>query len=231
MAYGDILVGSGIGARRVEAEGGPAWLDTELYDIFAKSEGNTTQSAAPMLRTLLEERFKLSVHKEARNTDVYILTVANSGPKLLASKEGSCTQIDMNDLQAAMPKPGEPRPKYCGMSAGKRNGSQMIYDWYGVSLAEFAGRGLTNYVDLPVVDQTRLPDRYDIHIEFVPESRASGPIMLNGVPVPDSPAQTGVLMGPTIFSALEKQLGLKLSRGKAPLDVIIVDHAEKPTAN
>ena len=232
LAYGDMLVGAGLGARRMDVQGGPGWLDTDRYDVLAKSEGNATaQSAAPMLQTLLEERFKVKVHKEARDSSVYILIVAKGGPKLQPTKEGSCTPLDLNNIQQPTPpKKSEPMPRYCGMGQGGSSGPLMVADWYGVSMAEFAGRMLTSYLDLPVVDQTGLAERFDVHIEFVPE-RTSGPVTLNGVVTPDLPTPSADPAGPSIFSALEKQLGLKLSPGKAPLDVIIVDHAEKPLAN
>jgi uncharacterized protein (TIGR03435 family) len=216
----------------MEVQGGPGWLDTDRYDILAKSEDNATaQSAAPMLQTLLEQRFKVKVHKEPRDSSVYILTVAKGGPKLQPTKEGSCTPMDLNNIQPpARPKPGEPMPRYCGMGGGRGSLGLWVADWYGVSMAELAGRMLTSYVDRPVVDQTGLAERFDVHIEFVPE-RTSGPVTLNGVVTPDLPAPSADPAGPSIFSALEKQLGLKLSPGKAPLDIIIVDHAEKPSAN
>jgi uncharacterized protein (TIGR03435 family) len=228
-----MLVGAGFGARRMDVQGGPGWLDADRYDVLAKSEGNgAALSATPMLQTLLEDRFKVKVHKEVRNSPVYILTVANGGIKLQPTKEGSCTPIDLNNLQPPMlPKPGEPMPRYCGLG-GRRtsNGSLTVEDWYGVTMSEFAGRFLLGHVDVPVVDKTGLVERFDVHIEFVREYRVSGPVSVNGVVTPDLQAPVDS-SGPTIFSALERQLGLKLSPGKAPLDVIIVDHAERPSAN
>jgi uncharacterized protein (TIGR03435 family) len=208
VAYGDMLVGAGIGARRMEALGGPGWLDTDRYDILAKSEGNAPagQSAAPMLQTLLEDRFKVKVHKEARDSSVYILTVAKGGAKLQASQDGSCTPLDLSNLGLEPPK-------------------------QGVTMAELAGRMLSSYVEQPVVDQTGLTGRFDVHIEFVPDYRRSGPVTLNGVVTPDVAAPPADPAGPSIFAALQEQLGLKLAPGKAPLDVLIVDHAEKPSAN
>jgi uncharacterized protein (TIGR03435 family) len=235
IAYGEMLVGAGLGARRMEVQGGPGWLDTDRYDVLAKSESNAiAQSVAPMLQTLLEERFNVKVHKEARDSSVYILTVADGGPKLQPTKEGSCSPMDLNNLQPPKrPKPGEPMPRYCG-AGGQRTskGSRSAEDWYGVTMSELAGRMLPGKVDLPVVDKTGLAERFDVHIEFVHEYHVSGPVTLNGVVTPDVPEPpAGDSSGPSIFSALEKQLGLKLSPGKAPLDVIIVDHAEKPSAN
>jgi uncharacterized protein (TIGR03435 family) len=98
-------------------------------------------------------------------------------------------------------------------------------------MAELAGRMLSSYVEQPVVDQTGLTGRFDVHIEFVPDYRRSGPVTLNGVVTPDVAAPPADPAGPSIFAALQEQLGLKLAPGKAPLDVLIVDHAEKPSAN
>jgi uncharacterized protein (TIGR03435 family) len=219
----------------MDVEGGPGWLDTDRYDVQAKSEGSATaQSAAPMLRTLLEDRFHVKVHKEARASAVYFLTLANGGAKLQPTKERSCSPVDLNNLQPpARPNPGEPALRYCGGGGGRTNkGSLFAEDWYGVTMSELAGRMLSGDVDLPVLDQTGLAGRFDVHIEFVRDDHTAGPATLNGVVTPDMPApQAGGAAGPSIFSALEKQLGLKLSPGKAPLDVIIVDRAEKPSAN
>jgi uncharacterized protein (TIGR03435 family) len=233
LAYGDMLVGPSLGARRMEVQGGPGWLDTERYQVLAKSEGSAAgQPAAPMLQTLLEERFKVKVHKEAKSSPVYILTVAGGGPKLQPAKGGSCIEVDLNNPQPpAPPKPGEPRPNYCGMGRAKGNGSVTFADWYGVSMADFAGRMLSNEVDLPVVDRTGLTARFDVHIEYVPNRQITGPATLNGAPTDLPEAAADPTAGPSIFSALEGQLGLKLTPGKAPLDIIIVDHAEKPTEN
>jgi uncharacterized protein (TIGR03435 family) len=216
----------------MEVQGGPGWLDTERYDVLAKSEGSAAgQPTAPMVQTLLEERFKVKVHKETKSSAVYILTAANGGPKLQPAKAGSCIEMDLNNLLPPVPpKSGEKMPNYCGMGRARSSGSLMVADWYGVSMAELAGRLLSSAAGLPVVDQTGLTQRFDVHIEFVPD-HITGPVTLNGV-VTDLPAAAAdPTAGPSIFSALEKQLGLKLTPGEAPLHVIIVDHAEKPTAN
>jgi uncharacterized protein (TIGR03435 family) len=232
LAYGDTWVGPGLGARRIEVEGGPGWLDTERYDVFAKSEGATGQSAAPMLQTLLETRFKLKVHREARSSAVYLLTAASGGPKLQPAKAGNCIEMDLNDIRPpAPPKAGETMPSYCGMGRATSKGPLMSADWYGVSMAELAGRMLAGAVDLPVVDRTGLAQRFDVHLEYIPERHIAGAVTLNGAPVDLPAAASDPAAGLSIFSALEKQLGLKLTPGRAPLDVMIVDSAGKPTAN
>jgi uncharacterized protein (TIGR03435 family) len=80
---------------------------------------------------------------------------------------------------------------YCGMGRARSNGSLMVADWYGVSMAELAGRMLTSAVDLPVVDKTGLTQRFDVHIQYFPDRHTTGPVTLNGV-VTDLPAAAAV---------------------------------------
>jgi uncharacterized protein (TIGR03435 family) len=108
----------------------------------------------------------------------------------------------------------------------------MSTDWYGATMAEFAGRMISSQVDRPVIDETGLSGRYDIHLEFVPNrARSAGPTRLNGVDRSDVPAFQDDGAGPSIFTALQEQLGLRLSAAKRPLDIIVVDHAEQPSPN
>jgi len=236
-AYGDPFNGGNLPARRLEALGGPSWLDSDRYDISAKAEAAASreQIMGPMLQSLIEERFNLKVHKEPRDAAVYALTVAKSGTKLQPSKEGSCTPIDLSNLPGPPGPgggPGEPMPKYCGFFGGRGIGKAagMVFDWYGMTIAEFAGM-LPSFVDRPIVDKTGLTARFDIHLEFVPELVVSVATTLNGVPVPAAGANSGDASGPSIFVALEEQLGLKLSPARSPVDVIVVDRAERPSAN
>jgi uncharacterized protein (TIGR03435 family) len=187
----------------------------------------------PLLQALLEARFQVKVHREARESPAYLLTLARDGSKMPLTREGSCTPFDLSNLQPpAPPKPGEPLPRFCGAGGERtKDGSLTVADWYGVTMAELAGRMLSGAVDHPVIDRTALTGRFDVHLEYVRDRQGSGPVMLNGSVTAELPAPPPDSAGPSIFAALEKQLGLKLSPGKAPLDVVLVDHAEKPTAN
>jgi uncharacterized protein (TIGR03435 family) len=225
IAYGQAIVGGTFNPRGLmDVTGGPAWLDTDRYDILAKAEGNPplAQILGPLFQALLEDRFKVQVHKESRDAVVYLLSVAKGGPKLQPIAEGSCVPLDLNNQPKTPPAPGEPMPKFCGGGGARGNGSQIVLDWTGVTMAELAGRALTRFVDHPIVDQTGLAGRYNLHLEFVREN-APNPTAAPGA----APADPG----PTIFTALEEQLRLRLRPGKAPVDVIVVDHAEKPSAN
>jgi uncharacterized protein (TIGR03435 family) len=230
VAYSGVITNGGIGSRFMEVLGGPGWLDTDRYDIAAKAEGRASQEqvAGPMLQALLEDRFHLKVHKEPRDTSVYLLTVAKNGAKLQPTKEGSCVPFDLTNLSVSPAGRGD-APRFCGSPGGRMgNGGTMVSESYGITMAEFAGRALAGYAGRPVIDQTGLTGRYDIHLEFVRDNMGAGTTYLNDVPTSVAPADTP---GPSIFAALEGQLGLKLSPGKSPLDEIVVDHAEKPTAN
>ena len=233
IAYGAAFIGSNLNSSRIEVLGGPGWLDTERHDIAAKPEGSTAPAdlTGPMLRALPEDRCQIRIHKESRDTPVYDLTVVKSSANLRQAKEGDCTPIDLGNLPGPALRPGDPATKYCGAGRMKGNAGSVIADWYGVSMAEFAGRMLSSYLDRPVIDKTGLTGRFDIHLEFVPEiPMPGGPVRLNGVDVPASaiPAESS---GPSIFNALRTQLGLGLSPGKSPVEAVIVDHVERPSGN
>ena len=106
--------------------------------FLAKSEdGAAGQSAAPMLQTLLEQRFKVKVHKGTKSSAVYILTVANGGPKLQPSKTGSCIEMDLNNIRPpAPPRNGETMPNYCGNRPRKK---QRIVEGRGLVRCEYGG--------------------------------------------------------------------------------------------
>jgi len=112
--------------------GGPGWLDSDHYDIQAKADGSPSvqQMEGPMLRALLEERFKLLVHRETRQLAFYKLSAGKSGAKLQASQEGSCTPYAM-DGPPPTTKPGEPRPIFCGFQRTSSEGLNRSLDGKG----------------------------------------------------------------------------------------------------
>jgi uncharacterized protein (TIGR03435 family) len=222
-AYG-ALAGGKIANQRLKVVGGPAWLDTDKFDISAKAQGSSdlAEMIGFMLPALLEERFQLKLHKEPRETPVYTLTVAKGSPKLTPMKEGSCVPLEIKTL----PKAGEPQPNYCGAPKMTFKNGAMVAEMTGITMEEFAGRLLGGQVDRPVIDKTGLTGRYDIHLEFARELPPGA--LLNGMPMPAPPPNDSG--APSIFTAIQ-QLGLKLSADKAPLDVVVVDSAQKPSEN
>lgn len=174
--------------RGFQRTGGPAWLDTDTYDITAKPGGTTTRA---MLQTLLAERYKLTIHRETRTLPVYHLVIAKYGHKL-----------------------GQP-------TAGK-NFSISNGTFKNVDLALLA-KYLSSQVDHVVIDKTGITGSYDFTLQWAPEP----PTM----PSDAQPARETSPDNPPIFTALQEQLGLKLEPSKGPVEIIVIDHAQKPTAN
>ena len=209
-------------ARPVSAIGGPGWLDSDLYDLDAKAEGAASldQTVGRMLQTFLEDRCKLKVHREARETPVYALTVAKGGPKLKESTPDSCIPLDLTH------PPEDQRAAPCGFPMMRGDGRTITVEAKGATVAEFAGRAMAQ-MDRQVIDKTGLTARYDIHLEYSRESSVR--MLLNGADAAGAaPPDSG---GESIFSAVQSQLGLRLASDKAPIDVIVVDSVERPSAN
>lgn len=200
-------------AYHVKAElvsGGPAWVDREFYELDAKAEGpsNGAQMRA-MLRNLLADRFALRVRRETKEMPVYALTVDRDGAKLAraaASVDGDPAGVDPAIDQSMDPWPSH-RMKW------KAKAWPM----------EFLAERLGVFVERPVIDRTGLQGKYDFELSFVED-------------VPPEVAERLAATGrfnphPTILEALRQQLGLRLEPRKGPVDMIVVEHAERPGAN
>jgi uncharacterized protein (TIGR03435 family) len=200
--------------------GGPAWINTERYDIEAEPRDNTdTKQIWLMWQTLLADRFKLRLHRETRDLPIYELTAVNSGPKLPAAKEAGCVSFP----------PGTP-PRYvagkvdCGYVSGPFSGYEagpLHIKGSKVHIADLV-RELTSVLDRPVLDRTGFTGEFDLDLSFTPSEA------LVGFPGLGGPADSSL---PDIFAALEEQLGLKLVADKGPVEVLVIDHAERPTTN
>lgn len=213
--------------EKVDIIGGPAWMDSEYFDIAAKADGALVdQMVGPMLQSLLEDRFKVQVHRDKKDAPVYLLTVTKASRKLSPTKDGSCIVVDLSHPPAP-PAPGEPRPRFCGSrNMQGKGGGVMLMSAYGMTMAELAGERLPEFVGRPVLDRTGLTGMFDFEIEFAVELRMGG--RGGGDATPERAAETS---GDPIFTALQQQLGLKLESSKAPIPVLVIDRAEKPTAN
>jgi uncharacterized protein (TIGR03435 family) len=224
IAYGEVLGGGALGRRPIDVVGGPGWLATEFFAVTAKAEGaaTTKEMIGPMLRSLLEERFLVRAHKESKEVPDYALVVAKPNPKLAPTPEGSCTPIDINNTtEAAFRELGDQR---CGAGEMHPVGRVMVGQWHGITLDEFADRLLTSWVRRPVINQTGLTGRYNFKLEFTPETT----VMRQR---PDQPPADVQESGPSVFTALQEQLGLKLVAEKGSVEVIAVDHVEKLAEN
>jgi bla regulator protein BlaR1 len=215
-------------------EGGSAWIDSERYKVDAKAEGSPGQELmrGPMLQALLEERFKLKVHRETKEVPVYVLTVAKNGPKLLPFQDGSCVVLDFSK-PPALPAPGEKPIPFCGMAMRRITEPNVKWELHGGSFDDLA-RALGVDMDRIVINKTGVTGQFDFHMEFAPDE--STPFLNGrgrggdrGAPPPATPSDPSG--GPSIFTAIQEQLGLKLESAKGPREFLIIDRVEKASEN
>jgi len=218
---------------------GPDWMTTERFDIVAKlPEGAPRDQVQPMLQALLVDRFQMKTHHETKDFPVYALVVAKSGLKMKELPPDPDTDADKSD--------GD-KGNVNVSATGGRGGTVVSYGkgaYFSLGNNRFEAKRmqmnyvadmLARFVDKPVVDMTELKGRYDFTLEFTQEDFRAMMIraaLAAGVALPPEALQ---LMegasGDSLFSALQT-LGLKLESRKAPLDVLVIDHAEKtPTDN
>ena len=199
----------------------------QSIDIEAKTERPVSSAAQmqQMLQPLIAERFKLAVHREAREMNAFVLTVAAKdgrlGPKMKKS-DRSCDSLGtgVTALVIAVPPPSGERPA-CGYTP---SGVGRIV---GVGLDVATIIDLLSPVRLPIVDQTGLNDRYDIDVTYTPTPFSAGTLaQRGGTPMPGVDPD-----GPSLFNAIEEQLGLKLQPKRMPIPVVIIDHIEPLTEN
>ena len=196
--------------------GAPDWVANTFYTIQARSDEAADARLAGLtanevrlekrnaIRVLLAERFGLKTHLETRNTSIYNLVVDKGGVK----------------MQAVPPPPdngGAPPPP--PPADVKAHGSQhgLEFDGSNASMRAIAA-ALSSMVEAPVVDKTGLTGPYNFTLEFAPEQGA----------VVSTADDTGPVR-PSIFTALQEQLGLKLESGKGPVSHLIIDHIERPS--
>jgi len=204
--------------------GGPDWMDTARWNIDAKAEGNPTQQQIiRMLQTLLEDRFSLKVHGETRELPAYDLSAAEAGIKLQESKESDC--LAFNGSPVPQSTPGQRLILPCGEVGAARGPVMSRIDGGRVSMIDFV-RVLANTLGRPVIDKTGFTGTFDVDLVFADDDAARGP---GGVPGP--PGSLSESASPTIFTAIQKQLGLKLESTKATVEVLVIDSVQKPLEN
>jgi bla regulator protein BlaR1 len=210
--------------------GGPEWINQDRWDVNAKAPESLIQQQPQqqqtmqqqqqqllmMMRTMLADRFQLLVHNEKREMPVYAIVLARPdgrfGPQLKRS------ELDCNALAEAIkrgeatPPPRSPDRPFCGTRTGA--GTIMTS---GVQMADFA-RNLAPSTGRIVLDRTGLTGPFDIELKFTPDPLGPGV----GDPATDVPS---------LFVAIQEQLGLKLEAVRAPVDVLVIDSAQRPTEN
>ena len=214
--------------------GGPAWLNSEGYDIEAKdsesvidelhqlnpNQGFTERKR--MLQALLADRFKLALHHETKEVSVYALTIAKNGPKLQEAKPGDTYPNGFKDdhgrpLGAGIWLPRGP----CKLSG------------QGVPIVDLVGP-LSERLGRSVVDETGLKGNYDFTFDcFAPlRTPESEPSLLKAVPEhADALTKVHAIENASILEAVSQQLGLELNVQTVPVEILVIDHAEKPSEN
>jgi bla regulator protein blaR1 len=221
------LIRQAYGVNDDQVSGEPGWTSSEHFDIDAKVDSTdvpalknlTFDQRRQMLRSLLVDRFGLKVHEETKEMPVYALVVAKGGPKMHEAK------------------PGDTYPNGLKGPDGQHGGAgMMMFNANGQLTAQGASietltRILSRQLGRTVLDKTGLTAKYDFTLQM-PSLRGLVPMPHSadgGPPSADSSADDS--SGPSIFTALQDQLGLKLESQKAPLPLIVVDHIEQPSAN
>jgi uncharacterized protein (TIGR03435 family) len=207
----------------------PDWAKTGSYSINAKmseaqgaefkglSKDEQEQRREAMLQSLLADRFQMKAHRESKQVPDFDLVVAKSGAKLQASD----TSTDGVKDRDGKPVVGS----YLRMSGmGKVTAQALSID----QLANFLTQPMMG-LGRPVKDKTGLAGKYNFSLNWTPDQGlGSGP--MGGAP-PPPPPPSGVEPGPSIFTALQEQLGLKLQPSTGTFDVVVVDHVERPSEN
>jgi uncharacterized protein (TIGR03435 family) len=178
----------GVGPNQIA--GGPAWLNTDGFEISARADKPVEDEALinTMLRNLLAERFKLEVHREVRNVRALVLEVTKSGPKMEESTDPAATTSS---------------------GRGSVEGRKITMDRFAEVLAR--------QMEFPVVNRTGLDGFFNLDLEWTP-------LRLSATS-PDEPD------GPSVFTAIQEQLGLRLVAQKMPIEMLVIDRAEKPEEN
>jgi uncharacterized protein (TIGR03435 family) len=209
-----LIIRQAYGVQPFQVVNLPDWVDTERYDIRAKAPDGVEvfPNMAPLLRSLLKERFGFRSRPEQRDLPVYDLMLARSdrrlGPKI------SQASVDCGARTTGAPPPKGPSgEELCGITQGP---GRIIVRGY--SLARFS-QSLIGQVQRMVVDKTGLPGPWNLEVLYTPDQ----PVALNGAIVPPNPD------APSLFTALQEQLGLKLEASRGSVDVLVVDRLERPT--
>jgi uncharacterized protein (TIGR03435 family) len=241
-----LLVQQAYGVNKDRISGAPDWLNSERYDIEARvdpSRVDDLKKLSPeelkaarqhMMQALLADRFKLTLHRETKELPVYNLVIAKGGPKLQESKpdenagKGDKSADSTAAAKKAAASPGGPNVVTFGGGGGKAvslgaGGNAVSINGRGGNRS-MVGRGvaidnlvtaLASASGRPVLDKTGLTGKYDYKLEYAPEDNS----------VDADPT------GPSLFTAVQEQLGLKLESAKGPVEIFVVDHVERPSGN
>jgi uncharacterized protein (TIGR03435 family) len=190
--------------------GGPAWAETDRYDVIAATPGElrpTYEDQMRMLRKLLSDRFNLRFHRKKEDFAIFELTVAKNGPKLKPSSAPSDEPYNVTPTL------------YPAASGGI---DHALLPAHNITILQFASVLQHAILDRPVVDNTQLTGRYDIDLEWTPDESNFGGTLPPGPP--DSAK-------PGLFTAIQQQLGLRVEATRGPVDALVIDGLDRPSDN
>jgi uncharacterized protein (TIGR03435 family) len=203
------LIGNAYGIHGDKLIGGPEWIRSDRYDMEARASGTPTEKQMmQMLQILLADRFKLRVHTEQREESIYHLVVAKGGLRIQKRTNENCVRADQTH-------PGDAPSNPCGNNWLRSNGNHFHWTVVQNDMQHMVG-ALTAAAGRPVLDKTGITGTFNLDLEFAGQR-------------PDSEASLDPSV-PSIFAALD-QLGLKLEPAKGIVDVLVIDHIERPTPN
>ncbi len=225
-----ILLREAYSVENNQISGVPNWANSKRYDIQAKADKSVAEELGKgsldqrtvkyerMLQSLLVDRFKLTLHRETKELPVYELVIAKSGPKLQEARPGDTYPNGIGGLG------GYSGPHMLQIRSGQLVGQAL-------PMADLV-RLLTRPLGRTVLDKTGLTSTYDFNLQWTPdesqlpmlEGTEGGQQGTGNARPPDS-------TGPSIFTAIQEQLGLKLESKKGPVEVLVIDHVEKPSEN
>ena len=188
--------------------GGPAWTDSDRYDILASTPGDVQpklDEQMAMLRKLLTDRFQLTFHRESKELPVFAITVAKGGPKLKPSTAPAGTLPEL--INVIYPE--------------EKGGVHVMLPARNATILQFAAMMQRTVLDRAVVDQTGLSGTYDFDLEWTPDENQFGGNL------PRSVESTK----PSLFVAMQEQLGLRLEATRGPVSALVIDRVERPSEN
>jgi bla regulator protein blaR1 len=220
VAYNRYASGRLTSEKIIPIAGGPDWIHSERFSIDAKADGHPSiqMMQGPMMQTILEDRFKLKIHRETRQGPVYELTLGKGSPNLKPLQDGSCIPVVL----------GGPLPL---VADGQHLCRRMVSPQGKVNIEGGTLRTLADLLgmvlDRPVIDKTGITSYFQIQLSFSPDDRAEPR------PVTAEPGASAVKVPdyPGIFQAIQEQLGLRLVPARGPTDVLVIDHIERPSEN
>jgi uncharacterized protein (TIGR03435 family) len=216
---------------RRETIGGPDWIDKDRFDVTVQAFAGAPLSdpdgfpgpVLAMVRAVLADRFGLVTHNEIRERPVYALTVSRADRRLGAGLKP--TGVDCADALRKMVAP-VPGPRAAGAPPCTFGGGPGRILGNNISLTMLANM-LAGTVGRPVVDRTGVPDYFNVTLEYTPEAGITGHVPA-GAPPLDPPVRSDA---PSLFTAVQEQLGLKLESTRANVDVLVIDRVTQPTEN